>query len=61
MYAVGLLAIAYLALFVYVSHTGRTLHPGKPIQIFRNPDAPSYSLAAPPSLRAKRSNPGAAA
>jgi hypothetical protein len=52
MYAVGALAIAYLALFVYVTHTGRTLHPGKPIQIFRNPDAPSYSLIVRPSLRA---------
>lgn len=43
MYAVGVFAIGYLALFVYVTHTGRTLQPGKPIQIFRNPDAPSYS------------------
>ena len=54
MYAVGALAIAYLALYVYVTHTGRTLHPGKPIQIFRNPDAPSYSSVVPPSLRQGR-------
>ena len=54
MYAVGALAIAYLALYVYVTHTGRTLHPGKPIQIFRNPDAPSYSSAVPHSLRQGR-------
>jgi hypothetical protein len=43
MYAVGALAIGYLGLYVYVTHSGRPLQPGKPIQIFRNPDAPSYS------------------
>ena len=52
MYVIGVLAAGYLALFAYMTFTGRTLHPGKPIQIFRNPDAPSYSLVDPPSWRA---------
>jgi hypothetical protein len=42
-YAVGALAIAYLALYAYVAVTGREFVPGDPIHIFRKPDAPSYS------------------
>ncbi len=42
-YAVGAIAIAYLALFAYVTWTGRDFTPGDPIHIFRKPDAPSYS------------------
>ena len=42
-YAVGALAIAYLALYAYAVFTGRDLVPGDPIHIFRKPDAPSYS------------------
>jgi hypothetical protein len=42
-YGVGLLAIAYLALFAYGAFTGHPLEPGDPIHIFRKPDAPSYS------------------
>ena len=42
-YAVGALAILYLALYAYVTFTGRDLTPGDPIHIFRKPDAPSYS------------------
>jgi hypothetical protein len=42
-YAVGALAIAYLALYAYAVFTGRDLQPGDPIHIFRKPDAPSYS------------------
>jgi hypothetical protein len=42
-YAIGLLAIIYLALYAYVAFTGRDLQPGDPIRIFRKPDAPSYS------------------
>jgi hypothetical protein len=42
-YAVGALAIAYLALYAYVTLTGRDFTPGDPIHIFRKPDAPSYS------------------
>jgi hypothetical protein len=45
-YAVGALAIAYLALFAYAAWTGRQLEPGDPIHIFRKPDAPDYSAAA---------------
>jgi hypothetical protein len=42
-YAIGALAIAYLALQAYAMFTGQRLEPGDPIHIFRNPDAPSYS------------------
>ncbi len=42
-YAVGALAIAYLALYAYMAFTGRDFQPGDPIHIFRKPDAPSYS------------------
>ena len=42
-YAIGALAIGYLALYAYAAFTGRELQPGDPIHIFRKPDAPSYS------------------
>jgi hypothetical protein len=42
-YAVGALAMLYLALYAYAAFTGRELQPGDPIHIFRKPDAPSYS------------------
>ena len=42
-YAVGALAIGYLALYAYAVFTGQDLQPGKPIHIFRRPDAPEYS------------------
>jgi hypothetical protein len=42
-YAVGALAIAYLALYAYAMLSGQPIVPGAPIHIFRNPDAPSYS------------------
>jgi bacteriorhodopsin len=38
-YGIGALAILYLALYAYAAFTGRTLKPGDPIHIFRNPDA----------------------
>ena len=38
-YAVGTLAIAYLALYAYVSFTGHNAEPGDPIHIFRKPDS----------------------
>ena len=44
-YAIGTLAIAYLALYFYAAFTGRSLQPGDPIHIFRKPDAPNYSAA----------------
>ena len=43
LYAIGTLAILYLALYAYVTWTGRDFSPGDPIHIFRKPDAPSYS------------------
>jgi hypothetical protein len=42
-YAVGTLAIVYLAFYAYAAFTGRDLQPGDPIHIFRKPDAPNYS------------------
>jgi hypothetical protein len=42
-YAVGALAIAYLALYAYAAFTRPDLRPGDPIHIFRRPDAPDYS------------------
>jgi hypothetical protein len=49
-YAIGLLAIGYLALFAYATFTGRDLQPGDPIHIFRKPDAPNYSAATDATL-----------
>ena len=43
LYAIGTLAILYLALYAYAVFRGRTLQPGDPIHIFRNPAAPDYS------------------
>ena len=45
-YAIGTLAILYLALYAYAAFTGRGLQPGDPIHIFRKPDAPDYSAAS---------------
>lgn len=42
-YVVGALACGYLALYAYATLTAPKLEPGKPIHIFRNPDAPEYS------------------
>ncbi len=42
-YAIGTLAILYLALAAWAAFTGRQLHPGDPIHIFRKQDAPDYS------------------
>ena len=44
-YAVGALALVYLALYAYAAFTGHGLQPGDPIHIFRKPDAPNYSAA----------------
>jgi hypothetical protein len=42
-YAIGVVAVLYLALYAYASFTGRDFRPGDPIHIFRSPDAPDYS------------------
>lgn len=42
-YIVGAIAIGYLALYAYAMFRRPDLTPGDPIQIFRKPDAPSYS------------------
>jgi hypothetical protein len=38
-YAIGGIAIVYLALYAYAAFTGHGLEPGDPIHIFRKPDA----------------------
>ena len=43
LYFVGLLALSYLALYVYAAFTQPNFVPGEPIRIFRKPDAPNYS------------------
>ena len=43
LYAIGTLAILYLALYAYAMVRERSLTPGEPIHIFRNPNAPDYS------------------
>ena len=45
-YAIGGIAILYLALYAYTAFTGHGLEPGDPIHIFRKPDAPNYSAAS---------------
>ena len=42
-WAIGAVAIVYLALYLYASLTGRQFEPGDPIHIFRSPDARDYS------------------
>ncbi|MDE1935453.1 hypothetical protein [Bradyrhizobium sp.] len=46
-YAVGALAMAYLALYAYVTLTGRTFVPGDPIHIFRKPGSPELGSIEP--------------
>jgi hypothetical protein len=43
LYAIGLLAVSYLALYLYTALTQPNFVPGDPIRIFRKPDAPNYS------------------
>ena len=43
LYAIGLLAVSYLAFYLYVTLTRPNFVPGDPIRIFRKPDAPNYS------------------
>jgi hypothetical protein len=42
-YIIGTLAVLYLALYAYAVVRHKSLTPGEPIHIFRNPDAPDYS------------------
>jgi hypothetical protein len=44
LYAVGALAVGYLALYLYAAFTRPNIQPGDPIQIFRKRDAPNYSV-----------------
>jgi hypothetical protein len=44
LYAVGALAVGYLALYLYAALTRPNFQPGDPIRIFRKPDAPDYSM-----------------
>lgn len=58
-YAIGALAIGYLALSAYAAFTGRELRPGDPIHIFRRPDVPSYSRRLERIVVTAGSQPGA--
>ncbi len=49
-WAVGAIAIGYLALYLYASLTGQPFQPGDPIHIFRSPDAPDDSAATAAGL-----------
>ena len=42
-YAIGTLAVLCLALYAYAMFRQKSVAPGEPIHIFRNPDAPDYS------------------
>jgi hypothetical protein len=47
-YTIGALSVAYIALYIYVRLTTPRLTPGDPIRIYRNPDAPEYSMREAP-------------
>ncbi|MBN9013918.1 MAG: hypothetical protein J0H25_12985 [Rhizobiales bacterium] len=44
-YAIGALSVAYLLAYVYIALTAPRITPGDPIEIYRDQDAPSYSMA----------------
>jgi hypothetical protein len=46
-YAVGALAVIYIALYLYAMFARPEIEPGDPIRIFRKPDAPNYSALMP--------------
>ncbi len=47
MYLIGALAVVWLLVYLYLMLTAPRLTPGDPIEIYRDPDAPSYSMTAP--------------
>ena len=49
LYVIGLLAVSYLALYLYAALTQPNFVPGDPIRIFRKPDAPNYSAGSEPT------------
>lgn len=46
-YLVGALSVAYLLAYLYLALTAPRIAPGDPIEIYRDPDAPNYSMSAP--------------
>lgn len=46
-YLIGALSVVYLLAYVYLVLTGPRITPGDPIEIYRDPDAPNYSMTAP--------------
>lgn len=46
-YIVGALSVAYLLAYVYLALTAPRITPGDPIEIYRDPDAPNYSMIVP--------------
>lgn len=47
-YIVGALSVAYLLAFIYLALTAPRITPGDPIEIYRDPDAPNYSMLVTP-------------
>jgi hypothetical protein len=43
-YATGALSVAYLLAYLYLILSAPRITPGDPIEIYRDPDAPSYSM-----------------
>ena len=46
-YLIGALSVVYLLAYVYLVLTGPRITPGDPIEIYRDPDAPNYSMNVP--------------
>ena len=45
LWVLGALAVCYVALTLYARFTAPRLTPGDPIEIYRDPDAPNYSMS----------------
>ena len=43
-YVVGALSVAYLLAYIDLALTAPRITPGDPIEIYRDPDAPSYGF-----------------
>lgn len=46
-YLVGALSVAYLLAYLYLALTAPRITPGDPIEIYRDQNAPSYSMTMP--------------
>jgi hypothetical protein len=46
-YVIGALSVAYLLAYLYLALTAPRIRPGDPIEIYRDQNAPSYSMTMP--------------